>query len=129
MGSGSGGGAASGACCLDVERVSNGIVETRDVLCRDGEVLLCGNEIIFSLEVHDMGQQEVPKCTTARLSQRKHSLRVAHLRPQAAAASEMGSSLDAWMLLPSWSEDQQPLNYWPSPNTPKPMTPELSVYV
>ena len=42
---------------------------------------------------------------------------------------EMGySSLDARMLLPSWSEDQQSLNYWPSPNTPKPMTPELSVY-
>ena len=48
MGSGSGGGAASGACRLHVEKVSNGIVETRDVLCRDGEVLLCGNEIICS---------------------------------------------------------------------------------
>ena len=74
-----------------------------------------------------MGQQEVPNCTTARLSQRKHSLRVAHLRPQAAAATEMGSSLDARMLLPSSSEDQQPLNHWPSPNTPKPIVPDLSV--
>ena len=75
-----------------------------------------------------MGQQEVPKCTTAQLSQRRHSLRVAHLRPQAAAASEMGySSLDARLLLPSWSEDQQSLNHWPSPYTPKPMVPELSV--